>query len=378
MLMDIKSRIPNEAALKVVVTEQISTITEQTRAEVGALEKQYVKFRHYQRIGFLIIAASFLLPNLAVFGLEIFFANLSNNWSTFISIAIFIVSLSLCGYYGARFLLSGSDVIRMFHAKVDRVLFGKIFDIFALKGKLIEHTVIVDTKPVEPHGSKLRQLFEIIRAHLRSLRESEKSDRVITLLTQSELITEPFNTTKIDNIFEISLDDRVLFVSELHVQNITSSGRSRHVNEIFKGYFATIKIKETLKSKTFISTEGDLHGFAHRSYWSSLTNEKIKETIFEWNDFEELLHVATDNEQEARHVLSTDFMTDLYDWWKIQSKANIRISFIGNNFYLLFPDKQIRFEDTVSEVDAESLREYLLTIAKPLLHVLHLVEDVKI
>jgi hypothetical protein len=375
--MDIKSRIPNEAALEAVIAEQISAITEQTRAEVGALEKQYVKFRHYQRIGFLIIAASFLLPNLAVFGMEILFVNLTNVWSTVISISVFLVSLSLCGYYGIRFLLSGSDVIRMFHAKVDRVLFGKIFEIFSIKGKLIEHTVVVDNKPVEPSGPKWRQLFEIIRAHFRSLRESEKSERAMTLLKQSELITEPFNTTKIDNIFEISLADKTLFVSELHVQNITGSGRNRHVNNIFKGYFATINLKETLTAKTFVSTEGDLHGFAHRSYWSSLTNEKIKETIFEWNDFEELLHVATDNEQEARQVLTTDFMTDLYDWWKIQAKTNIRISFIGNNFYLLFPDKQIRFEDTVSEVDEKSLQEYLLTIARPLLHVLHLVEDVR-
>lgn len=378
MRMEVKKHIPHEAELEAVVAGQIAVITEQTRQEVGALEKQYVQFRHYQRVGFLIIAASFLLPNFAVFILEVFFASLSNNWSTLISIAVFVVSLAICAYYGGRFLLSGSDVIRMFHAKVDRVLFGKIFAIFGLKGKLIEHTVVIDKKEVDPNGPKWRQLFEIIRAHFRSLRESEKSERVMSTLAASELITEPFNTTRIDNIFEITLDDKTLFVSELHVQNITGSGRSRQVNEIFKGYFATTSLKATLKGKTFVSTEGDLHGFAHRTYWSGLTNEKVKETLFEWNDFEELLHVATDNEKEARQVLTTDFMVDLYDWWKIQSKANIRISFIGNNFYMLFPDKQIRFEDTVSEVEEKTLQEYLLTIARPLLHVLHLVEDIRI
>lgn len=376
--MSVKQYIKDEAALQAVVAEQIKEITEQTRTEVGALEKQYVQFRHYQRIGFLIIAAAFLLPNMAVFILEVFFASLSNNWSTLISVAVFFVSLALCLYYGVRFLLSGSDVIRMFHAKVDRVLFGKIFAIFQLKGKLIEHTVIIDKKEVDPTGSKWRQLVHIIVAHFRSLRESEKSDRVMTTLTSSELITEPFNTTKIDNIFEITLGDRQLFVSELHIQQITGSGRSRQAKQIFKGYFATTQLSKQLKGKTFVSTEGDQYGFAHRTYWSGLTNEAVKETIFEWNDFEELLHVATNNEQEARHVLTPDFMTDLYDWWKLQEKTNIRISFIENNFYLLFPDKQIRFEDTVSEVEEKPLQEYLLTIAKPLMHVLHLVEDVKI
>ena len=103
---------------------------------------------------------------------------------------------------------------------------------------------------------------------------------------------------------------------------------------------------------------------------------QIKETKFEWNDFEELLHVATDNNREAREILTPQFMSDLHDWWKNQEKLNIRIAFVGNLMYMLFPDGQIRFEQTVSKVEPAELKEYMLTIAKPLLHVLHLVEDV--
>jgi hypothetical protein len=103
----------------------------------------------------------------------------------------------------------------------------------------------------------------------------------------------------------------------------------------------------------------------------------VKETKFEWNDFEELLHVATDNNREAREILTPEFMTDLYDWWKNHGKLNIRIAFVGNLMYMLFPDGQIRFEKTVSSVEPQELKEYMLTIARPLLHVLHLVEDVR-
>jgi hypothetical protein len=87
--------------------------------------------------------------------------------------------------------------------------------------------------------------------------------------------------------------------------------------------------------------------------------------------------VATDNGREAREVLTTEFMTDLYDWWKSHEKLNIRIAFVGNLMYMLFPDSQIRFEKTVSKVEPNELKEYILTIARPLLHVLHLVEDVR-
>jgi hypothetical protein len=70
-------------------------------------------------------------------------------------------------------------------------------------------------------------------------------------------------------------------------------------------------------------------------------------------------------------------MSDLYDWWKNHGNLNIRIAFVGNLMYMLFPDAQIRFEQTVSKVESQELKEYMLTIARPLLHVLHLVEDVR-
>lgn len=377
--MSIKDSIKDEAGLETVVEYKIAAITAATRREVGKLEEDYAKFRRYQRIGFLLIAAAFLLPNSAVFVLEVLFVNLTNFWSTIISISVFLASLMLCSYFGFRFVMSGSEVIRQFHAKVDTILFGAVFSLFGVKGELIEHTVVVDRKPVDGTGGKISELIDILRGHFRSLRESPESEQVLASLTASELITEPYNTTHIDNVFAVDVSDRRVMVSELHLEHITNSGRSRQVKQVFKGYFVALPLKKALTGKTFISTEGDTHGFAHRTYWSTLleTETKIKETKFEWNDFEALLHVATDNNREAREILTPEFMSGLYDWWKNHDKLNIRIAFSGNLMYMLFPDSQIRFEQTVSKVEVNELKEYILTIARPLLHVLHLVEDVR-
>lgn len=84
----------------------------------------------------------------------------------------------------------------------------------------------------------------------------------------------------------------------------------------------------------------------------------------------------TTDKVEARYILTPNFMSDLYDWWKAK-KGNIRISFIGNKMYLLFPDNQIRFNDTVANIDETEVKQYMLTIARPLLHILHLIEDVR-
>ncbi len=377
--MSIKETIKDEAALETVIEYKIAAITAATKREVGKLEQDYAKFRRYQRIGFLLIAAAFLLPNSAVFVLEVLFVNLTNFWSTIISIIVFFVSLMLCSYFGFKFFISGSDVVRQFHAKVDTILFGGIFNLLGVTGELIEHTVVVDKKPIDGTGGKIAELIDILRAHFRSLRESPESEQVLSSLTTSELITEPFNTTHIDNVFAVDVAEKRLMVSELHLQHITGSGRSRSVKQIFKGYFVALPLKKAVSGKTFISTEGDTLGFAHQTYWSSLLQKegKVKETKFEWNDFEELLYVATDNNREAREILTPEFMTDLYDWWKNHGKLNIRISFVGNLMYMLFPDSQIRFEKTVSKVEPKELKEYMLTIARPLLHVLHLVEDVR-
>ena len=84
----------------------------------------------------------------------------------------------------------------------------------------------------------------------------------------------------------------------------------------------------------------------------------------------------TTDKVEARYILTPNFMSDLYDWWKGQ-KGNIRISFIKDRMYLLFPDSQVRLNDTVSNIDETEVKQYMLTIARPLLHILHLIEDVR-
>lgn len=101
----------------------------------------------------------------------------------------------------------------------------------------------------------------------------------------------------------------------------------------------------------------------------------VQETILEWNDFEKLLHVATNNETEARYILTPDMMSNLYDWW-IPKKQNIRLSFVSNKMYILFPDNTIRIGTTVQNLNQSHIEKYVLSIAIPLLHILHLIEDI--
>jgi len=86
--------------------------------------------------------------------------------------------------------------------------------------------------------------------------------------------------------------------------------------------------------------------------------------------------VVTSDPTEARYILTPDFMSDLYDWWQ-SKKTNIRIVFKDNRMYVLYPDRDVKFGYTLVTLTAEEFKKYLLSIARPLLHVLHLVEDVE-
>jgi hypothetical protein len=196
------------------------------------------------------------------------------------------------------------------------------------------------------------------------------------LIAHSELITEPFDRLSVDTTLTIQHGNSTLLVAEIEVKNTTDS-KARRVKEIFKGYFVSYDLQRTLVAKTFVTTEGDTTGFANQTLLSDVLRSDVTETTLEWNEFEQLLRVTTTNELEARYVLSTDVMLDLYEWWK-DKKGSIRLSFIENRLYMLFPDDKIQFYDTVPKIEQKALTDYLYSIAKPLMYVVHLIEDMKL
>jgi hypothetical protein len=103
----------------------------------------------------------------------------------------------------------------------------------------------------------------------------------------------------------------------------------------------------------------------------------IKETELEWNEFERDLHVATNNEAEARYVLTPDFMVDLHDWWS-EEKENIRIVFRENKMLMLLPDRGVHINRSTASDKSEDLKDYALTMIKPLWRTLTLVEDIRV
>ncbi len=342
--------------LKDKIRNSSSTIVAEIKSEIGELEAEFIKAKKEQKLGILLIVASFILPQFAP-------AIANGLFTTLLVISLFFLLL----YYGIKFTLGNTSTIRRYNASVNKIIFKKALSILNLNGEMVEDG---EAKP--------SQIELLLKNGLFKPQKNYGSQNTILLLDdldKSELITESHNTNQVDNILQINYKDSILKISELDIKHVTGSGKNRHTKQIFHGYFASFDLKKNLTGKTFVSAEADKHGFANLGFFNKA--DGAKETLLEWNEFEDLLHVATTNEVEARYILTPNFMSDLHDWWKGR-ETNIRLSFINNRLYVLYPDNKIRLNQTVDHLTDEAVTEYIFSITWPLQNVLKLIDDVRL
>lgn len=204
--MELKSRIPNEATLEAVLLADLSATTASVKREVGDLEVRYVSYRRKQRLVALSIFMILIIPNIFFFVFGSLLSTSVSTWSGIIGTLIFLVSVGVFIYVGGVMLLKGASVIKAFHGQVDKILFGKIFTQLGVSGELIEHTAKIDER-VYP-DTKLGKVQRLFQKYRQFVEPSPESLAMLEVLRQSELITEAFNTTKVDNLFRIKTIDR--------------------------------------------------------------------------------------------------------------------------------------------------------------------------
>jgi hypothetical protein len=206
--------------------------------------------------------------------------------------------------------------------------------------------------------------------------DTDHREETIDFLADSELITTKNITVEADDMFTI-YGEREVTLRELLVtqHQKDSKGRETHL-QIFKGVFVVSTLSLNHEAKTFISTDTDRVGFAHRTFWKNLfSHGEVQETVLEWNDFENHLHVATTQPVAARELLTPTFMQDLYDWW-LEHKLNMRIAVHGDKFYMLLPEASIRLRTSTTSTDSKKIVRYAWTLVRPMWRSLVLLEDI--
>jgi hypothetical protein len=201
---------------------------------------------------------------------------------------------------------------------------------------------------------------------------------VLMLLEDSSLITTNGITIHSDDSYyaygEVPIEFHELSV--VAKEGETANNAQRSEIELFKGLLVVATLPRSHSAETYISTDGDRTGFAHRGFWSDLLETgTVKETILESNDFEETLHVATSDPVAAREILTPNLMAGVYDWWN-EHKLNMRIAFKSNKLYLLMPESTIHIATTTTSSKAAVIKRYAVSLVRPMWRSLILVDDV--
>ena len=333
----------SEDKISFLINEQWNGFDHFVHEKVGHLKNNYLLWRRralFAQVtllfGGVIIVTGGGFPMVELIGRVFAFPSL-------IVVRIFIIGLFTVGI-SVWVLLCWVKVNREFNLVFNPIVFDKAFEMLGFNGR---------------HQSQ----------------EPVSQRETIALLDHSELITENRNIYMVDDMVVSEYQGRPLCMYELSVKYVTGTGKNRRTKAVFHGILVTHDLPKTLTGKTFISTEADKKGFGKLSWWRHWFKKKEfpQETFLEWNDFENKLHVATTNASEARYILTPDFMENLYDWWTIR-KGKIRISFIGNKLYVLYPDKRVKIGSSTASLEVVDLKKYVLEVTRPLWHVKKLME----
>lgn len=366
-MSELKERIPNEGALGQAVERELPAIEARLRAQVGHLEQAYRRAQRMLRLvlvgGVTLFVAVMVILQFDAFH---FFSSYGTyepqSFLEYLAVTLgFFACLVLPLVIGGRLFWRNWLVVKQFNTETNAVIIKEVLSLFGASGVA---SAAIEYLPTAWFGKSIDAFA------------TDKGIMTTQALDQSGLITN-YDKLVYDDVFEFTHNGKGCFVAELEAQQWQGSGKSRRLVPIFKGYFAIAPLARTLQGVTYVTKDDDRHGFASLEPLSLFSQAAVKETVLEWNEFENLLHVATTDGVEARYILTTDFMATLYDWW-VHHPGLIRVAFKGDHVYMLFSDDRIRLSATIGEINQTELRDYILSIARPLLHVIHLIEDVKV
>lgn len=353
-------RFESEQELKEHIRDNFETYVHLLKEKIAPLEENYRRSYKQGVVGIFLVIASIV------------------TW--YIHPPILIPLSLLFLYFGIKMIRSALPVVYSFNKALNQASYSLVFKLFDLEAEYFEPSEEVTPKKLDYLPKRLSSIKYVFpKKFYHDTLTPTVSGKVGKLLDHSMLMTEPRNTIQVDDAFTSKFSNREMYIAELDVKHIERSRRRVFVKNIFSGLFVALELPRTLEGKTFISTE---LGLLFQDIGGQVFDPDAVETELEWNDFEKLLEVKTTNPIEARYILTPDFMEDLFIWWRDRKqlgdkKLQVRLSFVGNHMYVLFPDKRTRVGNAALQVQAHETQKHLESIALPLMHILNLIDDVE-
>lgn len=163
-----------------------------------------------------------------------------------------------------------------------------------------------------------------------------------------------------DFVFGV-MDKTEIAFSELHAEYETRDSKgNRHYHTVFKGLFFTADFNKDFKGTTFVLPDRaeKLLGSIGSMFQKA---NKTRGDLVQLEDpaFEKEFAVYSDDQIEARYILSHSLMTRILEF-KNKSKKRISIAFRNSNVYVAIPYVKDLFEPRVfcTLIDFEPIKDY--------------------
>ncbi|HPN60042.1 MAG TPA: DUF3137 domain-containing protein [Chitinophagaceae bacterium] len=158
------------------------------------------------------------------------------------------------------------------------------------------------------------------------------------------------------------LHDKTFFCfSELHTEERVSSGKNTRWETIFKGMFIIADFNKNFSGRTYVWSENKPQlNFLNKLFSSFASGlEKVK---LESPDFEKRFIVYSNDQVEARYILTPSFMERLVRLQQMTS-TDTSMSFVQTNIHIAIPMNKELFEPSVFKAnDFSRLEQFRSTI----------------
>lgn len=161
-----------------------------------------------------------------------------------------------------------------------------------------------------------------------------------TLHEKSGLISEYYNKIAVDDVFEGTFREVPMNIEEVEYTRVESrtSARSGYREEkttVFKGIFVTLQMNKNFNSHTLVKQNAIL---------KNVNISGLRHTTLEDVQFEKQFDVFTNDEVEARYLLTPSFMERLSDMRRTFSTSRISCAFFQNRFIIALDTRRDMFK----------------------------------
>lgn len=141
-----------------------------------------------------------------------------------------------------------------------------------------------------------------------------------------------FNRYKSDDFFEGMFKDLFFVISEINLKHETGSGKNRRVEHIFNGILIKISMLKPFHGRTLITRDRKYFGF-----FQDLIGSSMKKVELEDPEFNKMFDVVSDDQVEARYLLTTTFIERFKNLKNIYKVNDIRASFLDKSITIAIP-----------------------------------------